>query len=135
MKEDLQDLYNQSKTLHLELIAKKPSATSVDSVSDYFNNKVMEDLKTRYDHKRILIYIELRTLFTLPSLKIESTNSLKQLLDTQECLLALRNYDATVDHWDCILNYIIKEKLPKRTNQCWEEKIIFFTVFKNVKFD
>ena len=45
MKEDLQDLYNQSKTLHLDLIAKKLSATSADSVSDYFNNKVMEDIR------------------------------------------------------------------------------------------
>ena len=84
----------------------------------------LEILKTSYVHKRILIYIELRTLFTLPSLKIESTNSLKQLLDTtHECLLALRNYEALVDHWDCILNYIMEEKLPKRTKECWEEKI------------
>ena len=84
----------------------------------------LQILKARYDHKRILIYTELRTLFSLPSLKIESVNSLKQLLDTtQEYLLALRNYDAPVDHWDCILNYLMEEKLPKRTKQCWEEKI------------
>ena len=48
MKEDLQDLYNQSKMLHLDLIAKKPSATAADSVSDYFNNKVMEDIREQY---------------------------------------------------------------------------------------
>ena len=54
MKEDLQDVYNQAKVNHLEFIAKKPSATSADSVSDCFANKVIDDNPELYIYWSIL---------------------------------------------------------------------------------
>ena len=48
MKEDLQDSYVQATNYHLELIAKKPSATSTDSVSEYFTNEVMDEIRELY---------------------------------------------------------------------------------------
>ncbi|XP_055859209.1 uncharacterized protein LOC129921419 [Episyrphus balteatus] len=85
--------------------------------------KAWELLEERYDHKRILVHIQMQNLFGQPSQTRETASGLQELLyTTRECYLALENMDVPVSTWDTVLIWFIVQKLPSITQKLWEEK-------------
>ncbi|XP_055844795.1 uncharacterized protein LOC129911111 [Episyrphus balteatus] len=81
-------------------------------------------LKDRYDHPRVLVNIQLNTLFNLPSLTQERVESIKDLLYTStQVIHSLANLKIEVEHLDPILIFLLVRKLPGKTQQMWEEKL------------
>lgn len=71
-----------------------------------------EILTDRFQNKRKLVNTQLRILMDQNKITHESAACLKSLHDTSvECIHALSNLGITVDAWDCILIYIIFNKL------------------------
>ncbi|XP_055839054.1 uncharacterized protein LOC129907036 [Episyrphus balteatus] len=86
--------------------------------------KAWELLEERYDHKRILVHIQMQNLFGQPSQTRETASGLQELLyTTRECYLALENMDVPVSTWDTVLIWFIVQKLPSTTQKLWEEKL------------
>ncbi|XP_055918584.1 uncharacterized protein LOC129950686 [Eupeodes corollae] len=86
--------------------------------------KAWDLLKERYDHKRILVHIQMQILFGQPSLSRETASGLRDLLyTTRECLLALENMDVPVSEWDTVLIWFLFQKLPNMSQKLWEEKL------------
>ncbi|XP_055908728.1 uncharacterized protein LOC129943365 [Eupeodes corollae] len=81
-------------------------------------------LKERYDHKRILVHIQMQQLFGQSPLPRETATGLRNLLyTTKECFIALQNMDVPVEKWDIVLIWFINQKLPSATQKLWEESL------------
>ncbi|XP_055916401.1 uncharacterized protein LOC129949150 [Eupeodes corollae] len=86
--------------------------------------KAWELLEERYNHKRILVHIQMQSLFGQPSLTRETASGLKELLyTTRECLLALENLEVPISSWDTVLIWFLVQKLPSTSQKLWEEKL------------
>ncbi|XP_055916655.1 uncharacterized protein LOC129949299 [Eupeodes corollae] len=87
-------------------------------------DKAWELLKERYDHKRILVHIQMQKLFGQPSVPCETAAGLRDLLyTTRECCLALENMDVPVSKWDTVLIWFLNQKLPGTSQKLWEERL------------
>lgn len=81
-------------------------------------------LEARYNNKRFLAGCNLKRLLGQKRINIESSNNLKELLDTTcECLNALKNLGVEIESWDIIIIYLISSKLDSETRKQWELKI------------
>ena len=86
--------------------------------------EAMKLLTERYDHKRMLVFLERYEMFNQPVIQKETTQSLQKLLDTTtECLLQLKRLGEPIEHWDSILIYTLQEKIPKSIKEKWHMEL------------
>ncbi|XP_055837181.1 uncharacterized protein LOC129905668 [Episyrphus balteatus] len=87
-------------------------------------DKAWKLLEERYDHKRILVHIQMQALFDQHSLPRETASGIRDFLHTtRECVLALENLKVPVSSWDIVLIWFLLQKLPSSTIKLWEEKL------------
>lgn len=67
---------------------------------------------------------ELSSLINLPTLKTENASGIKHILHwTRQSLVSLQNLGLEIDKWDCIVIFLIQNKLPRATVESWENKL------------
>lgn len=82
------------------------------------------NLCARYENKRVLVNLQLKTLFNLQSVTTESGSSIKKLQrDINSCISSLQLYDIEVNCWDPIFVYICSNRLPDSTLTLWEQTL------------
>ncbi|XP_075159384.1 uncharacterized protein LOC142232519 [Haematobia irritans] len=78
----------------------------------------------RYENKRVLVNGQLRVLFNLPDVKVESAQGIKRLQqDINSCISALKIYDIDVASWDPIFVFLCSNRLPDSTLTLWEHTL------------
>lgn len=83
-----------------------------------------EQLKQRFENKRILVNAQLSTLLSQTPIKSDTADSIRKLLDTtNECICALSNLGIDVSTWDSIIIFSISQKLSFETLQFWEQSL------------
>ncbi|CAK1592270.1 unnamed protein product [Parnassius mnemosyne] len=83
--------------------------------------KCWQLLTDRYNNKKFMSNCILKRLFSQRNITCESSNSLKELLDsTTDCLHELSNLGIDIKSWDVIIIYIISLKLDVETRKQWE---------------
>ncbi|XP_075163230.1 uncharacterized protein LOC142235861 [Haematobia irritans] len=88
-----------------------------------------KSLSTRYENKRVLVNIQLKSLFGLPAIATESGAALKRLQrDMNTIISLLKQYDIQVDTWDPIFTFICSNCLPDSTLTLWEQTLSDKTV-------
>lgn len=81
-------------------------------------------LTSRYNNKRFMANCILKRLLSQRGMSVESSNALKELLDTtNDCLHELTNLGVQVDAWDIIIIYLISSKLDAETRKQWELQV------------
>ncbi|XP_055905233.1 uncharacterized protein LOC129940780 [Eupeodes corollae] len=119
-------LSNIEKLTYLKSCLKGNAASLLDylEVNNDNYDEAWEILTTRYDHKRILVNSQLKSFFEQPIIKVETSDSIKCLLDkSKEVLHALKNLGVPVESWDVFVIFTLLQKLPIKTQQLWEEKL------------
>lgn len=87
----------------------------------------------RYDNTRILVQNHIKSLFNEDSIKKESAESIRRLLDAYtKNLRALHILGEPTSSWDTLIIYIASSKLDFRTLREWEEHKI---KHKHLTFD
>ncbi|XP_073821196.1 uncharacterized protein [Musca autumnalis] len=82
------------------------------------------NLGSRYENRRVLVNIQLKTLFSLPSITQENGNSIKKLhRDINNCISLLKLYKIDVESWGPIFVYICSNRLPESTLTLWEHTL------------
>ncbi|CAK1584170.1 unnamed protein product [Parnassius mnemosyne] len=80
-------------------------------------------LKSRYDNKKYLSNHILKRLLNHKIIQFESSNAIKELLDTIiECLNGLQNLGIDISTWDIIIIYVMSQKLDHESRKQWEAK-------------
>ncbi|XP_075147420.1 uncharacterized protein LOC142221551 [Haematobia irritans] len=83
-----------------------------------------QNLKERFENKRMLVHSQLKILFNLPAVCSESSEDIKNLRrDINSCISCLRLYDIEISNWDPIFVYICSTKLPRVTLSLWEQSV------------
>ncbi|XP_044573966.1 uncharacterized protein LOC123258154 [Drosophila ananassae] len=78
----------------------------------------------RFENKRLLVNSQLKILFNLPVVVVESGAALKELQSTiQGCFTALEHSKISIDNWDCLLVFLCSSKLPKLTLSLWQQSL------------
>lgn len=79
-------------------------------------------LNKRYNNKKLLINNNLKRLFSQRYIKEEKSAEIKSLLDTtKEIIYSLENYGESVKTWNCIIVFIVNQRLPNETLSLWEQ--------------
>ncbi|XP_075162900.1 uncharacterized protein LOC142235535 [Haematobia irritans] len=87
------------------------------------------NLCARYENKRVLINIQLKTLFSLTPIHNESGGSIKKLQrDLNACISLLKLYNVDINSWDPIFVYVCCNCLPESTLTIWEQSLTDKTV-------
>ncbi|XP_075152559.1 uncharacterized protein LOC142226424 [Haematobia irritans] len=82
------------------------------------------NLKDRYENKRILVNTQLKILFNLVPVKSESAHEIKKLQrEINNCMTALKLYGISIDSWDPIFVFLCSSKLPVTTLSLWEQTV------------
>ncbi|XP_045490597.1 uncharacterized protein LOC123690703 [Pieris rapae] len=85
-------------------------------------------LEQRFNNKKFITNSILKRFFSQKNIVSESSNAVKELLDTtNECLNALKNIGIVTDNWDVIVLYILSSKLDNKSRELWETKICNLT--------
>lgn len=95
-------------------------------VSDINYQKAWDMLKERYYNKRVICFNLIKKILNQPSLAIESSSVIKNLLDTTvNCLNGLSNIgiDTNSSACDVYTIYIISSKLDSESRKLWESKL------------
>nr|XP_012152152.1 PREDICTED: uncharacterized protein LOC105664039 [Megachile rotundata] len=78
----------------------------------------------RYQYLRVLIHAQLTSLTSHPTMKKESAQELKGLVDgTTDSVQALEALKRPVKHWDDYLVFVIAGKLDPKTRMAWESHV------------
>ncbi|XP_076396689.1 uncharacterized protein LOC143265914 [Megachile rotundata] len=78
----------------------------------------------RYQNLRVLIHAQLTSLTSHPTMKKESAQELKGLVDgTTDSVQALEALKRPVKHWDDWLVFVIAGKLDPKTRMAWESHV------------
>lgn len=81
-------------------------------------------LKQRYDNKRTIVNMHLRSLFELPTLSKENATELRQIADgVTKHLQALSALQRPTNNWDDIIIYLICSKLDTITSREWQNSL------------
>ena len=81
-------------------------------------------LKSRYENKRILVNGQLRKLFEIKPISIESSTVLESFQrDINSVLSNLKSYEISISSWDPILVYFCSSRLPEITLTLWEHTL------------
>ncbi|XP_066157588.1 uncharacterized protein [Euwallacea fornicatus] len=79
-------------------------------------------LSERYDNKRVLVHIHLKTLVEVESMHRESAPKLRSLIDSvSKSLIALTALGQKPENWGVLVAYLISTKLDPVTERQWEE--------------
>lgn len=82
------------------------------------------NLKDRYENKRILVNSQLKVLFNLVSVRTESAQEIKRLQrEINNCKSSLELHKINIDSWDPIFVYLCSTKLPTVTLSLWEQTV------------
>lgn len=115
--EKLLHLTHKTKGEAKEIVMKSPLTNEGFS-------QAWENLKTRYENKRILVNSQLKILFNLSPINKESSAEIKQMQrDINNCLSALQLYKIDTKGWDAILVFLCSTKLPSLSLSLWEQSI------------
>ncbi|XP_075150746.1 uncharacterized protein LOC142224853 [Haematobia irritans] len=77
-----------------------------------------------YDNKRILVHNQLKSLFAISAVAVETSAGLKSIQrGINGCLSALNTYEVSTDNWDQILVFICLQRLPRITQTLWEQSV------------
>lgn len=83
-----------------------------------------QSLCSRYENKRVLVNVQLKALFNLQSITMESAAALKNLQrEINESISMLRLYEIDVDNWDSIFIFVCSNRLPENTLTLWEQTL------------
>lgn len=94
------------------------------STTDANYEDAWNQLVRRYDNKRYNCNAVLRNLFSIKKLHTESTNAIKQLLDTTStCLKSLENMGISTSKWDAIIVFLVVSKLDSDSIKHWEQHL------------
>lgn len=103
----------------------KGSAALIIKSLDFSANNYKEAWKLlfdRFNNKRLLVNNHVQALFNAESIRKESSQALRHLIDiTNKNLRALATLDQPTDHWDTLIIYMVSSKLDSVTNREWEE--------------
>lgn len=78
----------------------------------------------RYNNEKYLISNHVQKLFNQPQLKNEKASEIRGLLDnTSGTLFALKNLGQKIEYWDCIVVYLITQRLPPLSFKLWEQQM------------
>lgn len=119
-------LSNIERLFHL---LQKTSGEAHDIVlrSPYTNdgfNTAWANLSARYENKRVLVNLQLKILFNLPSITVESAISIKTLQrEFNACVTSLQMYNIDVKTWDPIFVFICCQRLQETTLTVWEQTL------------
>nr|XP_012227877.1 PREDICTED: uncharacterized protein LOC105675368 [Linepithema humile] len=92
-------------------------------ISDANYDSAWQLLLDEFNDEQTLVYSHLHAFVSLPQMKTENINDLKQLRDTVSAsIAALNNLGRPVDQWDDILVYLISQKFSPRTRSKWNLK-------------
>ncbi|XP_059223030.1 uncharacterized protein LOC131996873 [Stomoxys calcitrans] len=81
-------------------------------------------LEVRFDNKRLLLNSQLKTLFNLPGITVESSESIKQIQSTINGIIAsLKLYSIDIKSWNPIFVYVCSMRLPEITLSLWEQSV------------
>ncbi|XP_075157511.1 uncharacterized protein LOC142230768 [Haematobia irritans] len=73
-----------------------------------------KNLTDRYENKRMQVNDQLKTLFNLPNVSVDSSQSVQKLQRTvNSCIQTLETLGIEVKEWDPILIYLCSSKLPR----------------------
>lgn len=94
------------------------------SITTLNYNPAWELLVNRYNNKRILVNVHLKTLFNQPRLTQDSSQGIKRLLyNTIESVQSLRNIGVDTGNWDVLLNYLVIQRLTTESHLLWEQSL------------
>ncbi|XP_075150473.1 uncharacterized protein LOC142224575 [Haematobia irritans] len=101
----------------LEII--KKSQLTNDGFEVAWNN-----LKDRYENKRILVNSQLKILFNLLPVKSESAGEIKRLQgEINNCIASLKLHGVSIESWDPIFVFLCSTRLPMTTLSLWEQTV------------
>ncbi|CAG5007379.1 unnamed protein product [Parnassius apollo] len=90
-------------------------------ISECNYDKCWSQLETRYNNKKYLSHCILKRLLGQKNIQTESSEALKELMDTtSDCLGALSNLGIDISSWDIIIIHILTLKLDANTRKDWE---------------
>ncbi|XP_075162874.1 uncharacterized protein LOC142235507 [Haematobia irritans] len=82
------------------------------------------NLCARYENKRVLVNIQLKTLFSLSTITTETGSSLKTIQrDINACISLLNFYGVDVNSWGPIFVFVCYKCLPDTTLTLWEQTL------------
>ncbi|XP_075152046.1 uncharacterized protein LOC142226066 [Haematobia irritans] len=88
-----------------------------------------DNLCSRYENRRVLVNLQLKSLFNLPTIQTESGTALKNLQrDMNACISLLKLYEIDVGSWDPIFVFVCCNRLPDITLTLWEQTLADKTV-------
>ncbi|XP_075167783.1 uncharacterized protein LOC142239930 [Haematobia irritans] len=115
--EKLFHLYQRTKGEPNDIVTKLPLTNENFSIA-------WKNLTQRYENKRILVNIQLKSLFNLSNINSESSVTLKGLQrDINGCISLLELYGIDVESWDPIFVFVCCNKLPDVTLTLWEQTL------------
>ncbi|XP_075162761.1 uncharacterized protein LOC142235393 [Haematobia irritans] len=101
----------------LEIVKKSP--LTHEGFEMAWNN-----LKDRYENKRILVNTQLKILFNLTPVRSETAHDIKKLQrDINNCMTSLNLYGIDIDSWDPIFVFLCSSRLPVTTLSLWEQTV------------
>lgn len=81
-------------------------------------------LMNRYDNERAIIDSNIKQVVELPILSTESADGLKNMLNTVNgCIAAINSFKINTETWDCILIFLLRQRLDANNIKLWEESL------------
>lgn len=94
------------------------------SLTDANYTIALDALTARYENKRVIANAHLKMLFSQASVKVESSATLRKLVDnTNDCVRALNALEIDTASWDPVLVFLITQKLDPSTILEWERTL------------
>ncbi|XP_045450124.1 uncharacterized protein LOC123658876 [Melitaea cinxia] len=94
------------------------------SLSDANYQDAWQKLVDRFDNQRVIVNNILNRLLNQKKMTTESTQGIKDLLDTTtQCLDSLKNIRIDVSNWDAIIVHITVKKLDTESHKLWEQSL------------
>ena len=124
MCHDNPDIPPINKFLYLKACVQGEAAEVIASLetSDSNYSIAWELLKNRYDNRKFIVESHVKAFHEIPTISKEFP--VRALLDNiQKRLRALKALGESVNHWDTLLIFSIKEKLNSYTREKWEESV------------
>lgn len=119
-------LCSVQKLFHLRSKTRKEAndiVTNFPLTADSFE-LAWKALSDQYENRRILVNNQLKKLFNLTAIPIESGKSIKDLQrEINDCLSILEAHKVSTTTWDPILVYLCSTRLPENTLALWEQSI------------
>ncbi|XP_075157607.1 uncharacterized protein LOC142230871 [Haematobia irritans] len=115
--EKLFHLNNKTRNEAREVVKKAPLTNEGFEIA-------WKALQLRYENKRLLINSQLKLLFGLQKISVESGDSIKSIQSTINGIIsALKLYGIDVHSWDPIFVYLCCTRLPENTLSLWEQSV------------